>query len=134
MTDSFQHSEKNPQISSEIRSFFEEAGIDIDDLIAELPEELTEGVLDGDIKQVMNLLRTIERNSNQHKIIFGAALLELRNQVKTNQKELADIKRMLDRFQKDQKREMDSRFKSLESKVDSSRSLLDAIKNFLVRR
>lgn len=73
---------KNREISDEVRLYFKENGLDVDEVFAELPlRTLTpEGQIDA-----------LDSKSTQTNILIFAFLLELRKQIKTTQECLAEM-------------------------------------------
>ncbi len=128
MISSIKKIEKNLNISNDMRKFFLEFGINIDEIFEEtdLQEIFKESVSDGDIRQMVNMIKSVENSNNSHKLLFAAGLLEIRSQIKKNQEQTADTKRQIERRFKDiaiiietGKRENHQEFNSLASKIDN---------------
>lgn len=106
----------NYEIPDNIRDYFNESGVNIDEVFSNIDlENIIEESSNTDIHRLAQVLKNIERNSNQHKILLGTVLLELRSQVKKNQKQLTDLRKQSEYENKEISRKLTYDVKSLNS-------------------
>jgi len=136
MRNSIEKTIKNESISNEMRKFFLEFGLNIDQMFEEtnLDEILTEEVTDGDIRQIINLVKSIEGSNNAHKILFAAGLLEIRSQITKNHEQIADTKRQLERSFKDVSYQIDNMNRESSVKLNSLYYKLNNLEKLLASK
>lgn len=93
----------NYTIPDNIREYFKKEGINVDEIFEEINFEklLIESNNDLQISHLIQALKSIESNSNQHKLLLGAVLVELRSQVKKNQQQLSELRKQSEFEQKE---------------------------------
>jgi hypothetical protein len=114
------------EVSDELRAFFDERGIDVD---AVLDDGVDGGAVDAlleatassvEVREVLRLVQQVHSADVRHKLLAGAALLELRSQVKKVQSELAE-------HRKQHQRDMNKMFDEIREVLDHAKKILGAV-------
>lgn len=115
-------------IPDDIKIYFENLGYNPEEIFStEYEEDISESYLNSDteISKIVSMIKSIEQTNNQQKILLGAALIEMRSQIKTNQRLITDLKKDIERLSKDTERhnkDIKSNIEKLYSKISSKLS------------
>lgn len=85
----------NFDIPDNVREFFEQSGINIDELFPS--EVINESNSEKSINDLVIQIRELEKRNNQHKLLIISAIVDLRKQIKAVQSSNADILKSIER-------------------------------------
>jgi len=92
---------KNQLIPDNIREFFDDNGLNVDMIFPESPEEnLDESNAYSDARKIVNLVRSIDNSGSVQKALFMSFIIQLRNEIKKTQSQIADLSKNVDKIEK----------------------------------
>ncbi len=110
------------EVPDSLRGFLAEHGLDVDAIMDDGVESevVLEAVASPETREVLKLVRQVHSADIKHKLLFGAALFEMRTQIKKTQAELAD-------HRKQHQRDFNKLFDLLRENHDQARKKLAAM-------
>ena len=116
------------EINNKIKQYFEEIDIDIEEFFQPDPESvIEESSSDPVTKQILSKINDVASSNNAHKLLFAAAIFELRSQVKKNQEQTSETRRQMERGMK----ELQYTALNIEKKQESLLRQINALKDSL---